>query len=694
MIRSVHIILILLFASVTVPTTAVLHEDCPVQEEPDIDSIFTTVELGGSGEETGVTAELGSDGFLYIAGTTYSEDFPTRNSQNTTYGGKGDAFVMKYDLNGTVVWSLLYGGSEKEIVGDIAVGDGYLYITGATMSHDVGKRKYLTVSNGLEPYDMYILQISTENASILWEEYQFGYYNDFGYGIDIFSNESIIVTGRSGTRGPWVSENNFPSIIVPHKYEDGFLQIWTKNHVREFTATYGTSGNDGFTAVAVGPEDNIAAIGTTTGQLFTSDDAPNRNGYGEVNGMIWINSLTTYYKGTAFGVTTYYSGQYNEYPQDIRYIPSRDLYFTGYTTSSDLDSMLNPPESTPSRQFGFVTRMRADGRWAYRWSVGLEGEQNTSFSQLTVVDDTPVVTGWSLDDANFSRSSYIEQNVGGKDAVVARYDEDGTPLFMTYFGGTGSDEGYATVYSDGVYYLLGFTDSPSLPGAPVFTGDFFLTSFADPTEDTDGDGLSDVDERYFGTSYICTDTDADGLDDYEETRIYGTDPLDPDTDGDGLTDGQEAGSSDPLLDDTDGDGLDDLKEQDAGTDPNSTDTDMDGMDDLYEVSHPPLDPLFADNSSDPDSDNLTNIEEMNIGTDPTKADTDGDGLDDYEEINLYGTNPLVADTDGDGFSDGEEVEVGIDPLNSTLYPRDWTPTEESPLIFSPLLLVLLRSRRK
>ena len=57
--------------------------------------------------------------------------------------------------------------------------------------------------------------------------------------------------------------------------------------------------------------------------------------------------------------------------------------------------------------------------------------------------------------------------------------------------------------------------------------------------DSDGDGLTDEEERALGTDPLNPDTDNDGLFDREEVRVYGTDPLNPDTDGDGYLDGDE-----------------------------------------------------------------------------------------------------------------------------------------------------------
>lgn len=102
------------------------------------------------------------------------------------------------------------------------------------------------------------------------------------------------------------------------------------------------------------------------------------------------------------------------------------------------------------------------------------------------------------------------------------------------------------------------------------------------------------------------DSDSDGLSDIEETEI-GTNPGSSDTDADGLPDGQEVQEkTDPAKEDSDGDGLLDKQEQDYGTDPLNRDTDGDGLDDPVEIERGtnPLDPntdgdRYRDNE-DPD----------------------------------------------------------------------------------------------
>lgn len=56
--------------------------------------------------------------------------------------------------------------------------------------------------------------------------------------------------------------------------------------------------------------------------------------------------------------------------------------------------------------------------------------------------------------------------------------------------------------------------------------------------DADLDGLSNEEEKQFGTDMNNADTDADGLLDRDEVRMYHSDPLKTDTNEDGISDGK------------------------------------------------------------------------------------------------------------------------------------------------------------
>ena len=98
--------------------------------------------------------------------------------------------------------------------------------------------------------------------------------------------------------------------------------------------------------------------------------------------------------------------------------------------------------------------------------------------------------------------------------------------------------------------------------------------------DTDRDGLSNLEEELLDTDPLLNDTDGDGLLDGKEVYRYRLDPTvvddDLDTDGDGLTNVDEADiySTNPTIVDTDGDSLEDGYEVlTSKTDPTDADTD-------------------------------------------------------------------------------------------------------------------------
>lgn len=85
--------------------------------------------------------------------------------------------------------------------------------------------------------------------------------------------------------------------------------------------------------------------------------------------------------------------------------------------------------------------------------------------------------------------------------------------------------------------------------------------------DSDGDGLTNQEEKELGTNPDLIDSDGDRVSDPMELEM-GTDPTVADTDGDGLNDGEElTAGTDPLATDSDMDGFSDPEELDDGTDP-------------------------------------------------------------------------------------------------------------------------------
>src|SRR2546421_5779424 len=98
--------------------------------------IYSTF-LGGSGNDMGKAIVVDASGSAYVAGQTFSSDFPTTaGAFNRSYRGAGDIFVAKVNPGGTSLqYSTYLGGSGTDNAEGIAVDSaGNAYLTGQTYS--------------------------------------------------------------------------------------------------------------------------------------------------------------------------------------------------------------------------------------------------------------------------------------------------------------------------------------------------------------------------------------------------------------------------------------------------------------------------------------------------------------------------------------------------------------------------------
>ena len=99
--------------------------------------LFSTY-FGGSGVDAGGYIGLDSGGDIYLAGSTGSDDFPTRAAFSSRRNGKCDVFVTRFDSSGSsLVYSSYLGGSGIDFARGLAVGrEGDAWVTGFTLSEE------------------------------------------------------------------------------------------------------------------------------------------------------------------------------------------------------------------------------------------------------------------------------------------------------------------------------------------------------------------------------------------------------------------------------------------------------------------------------------------------------------------------------------------------------------------------------
>ena len=93
--------------------------------------------LGGSATDTGAAIAVDADGSAYVAGRSYSDDFPGASPATKPSGTNG--FLVKLSANGSaLVWATFFAGSFDARVAGVAVdASRNAYVTGTTQAIDI-----------------------------------------------------------------------------------------------------------------------------------------------------------------------------------------------------------------------------------------------------------------------------------------------------------------------------------------------------------------------------------------------------------------------------------------------------------------------------------------------------------------------------------------------------------------------------
>jgi len=156
-----------------------------------------------------------SSGYLYTLGATESYG-----------GGNQDINIMKYDFDGNLIWNKTWGGVGDEYGGDIYLGDdGYLYITGTSVSEGILLLKY-DIDGNFQWYKNY------KYAD-----------DDRGFGIALDSEANIYISGYIRVNpSPWRFD-----IIVLKFNQTGDLnwtRTWHKNDYERGTEIHIDTNDD------------------------------------------------------------------------------------------------------------------------------------------------------------------------------------------------------------------------------------------------------------------------------------------------------------------------------------------------------------------------------------------------------------------------------------------------------------------
>ena len=457
---------------------------------PDGTKVWTEL-LGTSREDQAYALTTGNDGAIYVSGYTYGNLDGQTNSDNTN--GYTDAFITKYNPNGTKVWTKLLGTLNYDSANALTTGnDGAIYVSGYTYGNLDGQ-----TSGGLQ--DAFITKYNPDGTKV-WTRL---------LGTGSYDRASALTTGNDGSI--YVSGLTFGSLdgqIHSGGSYEAFITKYTPDGTKVWTKLLGTSGNDYASALTTGNDGAIYVSGDTTGNL---DGQTNSGGnydafitkYNPDGTKVWTRLLGTGYEDKANALTTGNDGA---------------IYVSGFT-GGNLDGQINSGGSYDA----FIAKYNPDGTKVWTKLLG-----TSSYDQayaLTTGNDGAIYvsgfTGGNLDgQTNYASGSAFITKYQDAPAVTitlavapASVTEDGTPNLIYTFTRTGDTTNALTVN----YGITGTADATDYTGATPGTGKTITfavgSSTATLTIDPTADAVIEPDETVIltlasGTDYIIETTNS------------------------------------------------------------------------------------------------------------------------------------------------------------------------------------------
>ena len=241
-------------------------------------SLIYSTYLGGSSMDLGRAIAVDAAGNIYIAGVTYSFDFPVTPglAYQVTYAGDGDAFLARLNPgNGTLTYSTYLGGQSIDEVKKILIEPGgHVGMTGYTLSSDypVTQLAYDTAYGGNSNAFLTILDLTTP-AGLVYSTYFGGTGGEVAYALTRDKAGLYYLAGYTMSSDFPVTANALNPVSLSGSV-DGFIAILdpTQPPFSPKTLVYSSyltgQGYQVIYGLDIDPTGTIYATGLTTGSIL------------------------------------------------------------------------------------------------------------------------------------------------------------------------------------------------------------------------------------------------------------------------------------------------------------------------------------------------------------------------------------------------------------------------------------------
>jgi hypothetical protein len=313
--------------------------------------------LGGSGDSEAYGVAVDSTGSIYVAGMTFSKDFPVVNAYESQFKGTGQAatqgFISKFSPDGgTLEYSTYLGGSG--VINQVAAvaldSSGDAYVAGSTDSTDFPTTAHAIETSLPGRLNAFVTEFNPSGNGLVYSTYLGGTGADDGNAIAVDASGSAYVAGNTNsTDFPLVNpfqSTNYASANGSTTPTAFVAKLNAQGTGLKYSSYLGGSGGDVANGIAVDNAGEAFVTGWTA-----STDFPTVNAYQDTNrdvtGLGGASAFVTKISssGTALVYSSYLGGSgggqgmLGDNGRAIAIDGTGNAYIAGYSASTDFPTV-------------------------------------------------------------------------------------------------------------------------------------------------------------------------------------------------------------------------------------------------------------------------------------------------------------------------------------------------------------------
>jgi uncharacterized protein (TIGR03437 family) len=394
-------------------------------------------------------------------------------------GGFNDTYALKFSPDGrTILYSTYLGGNNEDEAEAIAINSsGEAYIAGFTYSSDYPVIKAFQPRKG-NGADGFLTHLSADGKSFVSSTFLGGDYGDYVKGVAIDAGGFIYLIGGT-TSDDFPLKNPFQATLPTFAGigATAFVtKLTPAGDALVYSTLLGGPGGSGGWAIAVDSSGSPSICGTAFGSGFPTKNAF-QPAYGGGQSDIFVARLTP--DGSALVFSTYFGGSDFDFQNSnsLALDSGGNIYVTGWTGSSDFpmkQSLQSFIGATTGYKFdAFISKFTPTGSLVYSTLVGGHGDDRGV--AITVDSGGAVYVAGSTSSEDFPlKNPFQRTNGGAGDVMVLKLAPDvappspfsptpGTAQFTFVLGGSAPASQTISIPSGGPFS----TTTSSAPWASV-----------------------------------------------------------------------------------------------------------------------------------------------------------------------------------------------------------------------------------